>query len=131
MQQNNEERLPDWAYSPEEIVCRDQYVLSDKSLKNGYCTGHIAAYVVLVDGIDTDKVVIMLVDNVDEGKRVLNRAMSDSNITFDVQCNGLGDNIKLEAIYVILRGNKYKPTNNIVCSDMIYVWEDWMCNLVR
>lgn len=125
------DRLPDWAYTDEELDNMAIELLENRSLSGAK---HIAIYHLQKDGVDTGITMILAVESISDGLHAINRIWGPYNMSAEVgefteiesQCAGH----RLRALEIVL--DKFKYEGRIRCpgSDKLYRYQKWFSEII-
>jgi hypothetical protein len=127
----HEDRLPDWAWSEEEL---DKMAL-DSLLPEKYTEEptNIVFYHLLKDGERTGLVLIAAVKSVIDGQDAIDRLWVEAGITSIVgECSDESplNQVKEDALHMVLQKYRYKGKLNLPGSKKVFIYNNWMARLI-
>lgn len=128
---DEQDRLPDWAYTEDELDEMAEELIDNTDLQ---LKGHLAFYKLYKDNTDTGVVMLLAVESVSDGLHAINRLWGQYNMYCEIEHWSEEEDAavmyRLLALSTVL--NKFKYTGKIKApgSNHLYKYSEWMKNLL-
>lgn len=126
------ERLPDWAYTDNELLKIAVETINPSRYTNKPLT--ICWYHILVNGEFTGKAMLLAVESVVDGLESVNRVLADTGLSVIIGEYGkesYTNKHRVDCIYVALEHWNYASTIEFIGNDKVFSYEEWMAKLVN
>lgn len=127
-----DDRLPDWAYSETEL---DKMALEVIEVdKYNEEPTHVVMYHLLKGGLETGLVMVLAVKSVIDGQEAIDRLWRDVGITAlvsEYNDESVLNQRRAEAIHLLLQKYKYKGKINLPGSDKVFINQEWFAELIK
>ena len=124
------DRLPDWAYTDEELAERASEVM-DRDSGIDRELGRIASYRLIGKKGDTGKRMLMWSHETMELEAALSNEWADTGLKVWLADNRVAWRSEYTSLLEVLDKWKYKPKFDRIAADKVYTWEPWMNELIK
>jgi len=120
------DRLPEEFWSDEELDQFAAEVLGQKTIYTEVVDGLICAYKLWVNGLDSGKIMLLLVEETEDGLWSINHSWGKYGFQAELVNCTRGNTLQLHAMYTVMQKERYVGKHRIDGWDRVFNYVEWI-----